>query len=107
MCLDPPVRETEVGGVICERVAAFREWASETDHELVGFADRTRHSAITGSVHEYAAVPAMGVCERQGGATERVAPAVQNGSLTTVSDCFATIETAADLASGGAHGTSL
>lgn len=35
--LDPRIADTDAGGFIRERVAAFREWAYETGRTLTGF----------------------------------------------------------------------
>lgn len=94
VCLDSPLVETETGAFIRERVAAFREWAHETGHELVGFANRTTRSAITGRVNENVVVPTMAACERRGDVIKRVAPSRSDadGTLTTVADLLSTLE---------------
>lgn len=92
--LDPRITDTDAGAFIRERVTAFREWAHETGHELVGFAERTTHSAMTGRTHRNVTVPAMALCEYRDGDIEWVAPCKdQVGAMTTVADRLAALTT--------------
>lgn len=91
VCLDSSVVETDAGSFIRERVASFREWAHETDTELIGFADRTRQSAITGRVRENIVVPALAVCERSGEDIECVAPCAVDEEVVSVADRLSAI----------------
>lgn len=94
--LDPQITETDAGGFIRERVAAFREWAHETGRTLTGFREHTTRSAMTGRVYCNLRLPAMVLAERRGEDIEWVSPCEDEDSEpTTVVDRLATLEAAA------------
>ncbi len=72
---DPAVARTDAGATIRERVAEFKQWATECGATLEGGFDReTVHSAITGETHEFISLPSVAMACRRNGELEWVVP---------------------------------
>ncbi|RRJ33729.1 HTH domain-containing protein [Halocatena pleomorpha] len=72
---DPAVARTDAGATIRERVAEFKQWATECGATLEGGFDReTIHSAITGETHEFISLPSVALACRRDGEVEWVVP---------------------------------
>lgn len=84
---DRAVSRTEQGGLIHNRIAEFRQWASDHDVTLEGgFERRTIHSSITSETHEFITLPSVALASRHDGDLEWVVPSSDESGMTTAMD---------------------
>lgn len=82
---DRTVAHTDAGAFIRNRVAEFKQWATESGSTLNGGFDReTVHSAITGETHEFIPLPSVALACRRDGELEWVVPSTDTEGVDPV-----------------------
>jgi len=94
VCPSTVAAETETGRFLLDRYEAFEEWADENGVELVGFRNRCVDSSITGETVTGIQFPRLTLAVFADDQLRFVAPAIRNGTETTVADAQDEIERA-------------
>jgi len=94
VCPSTVAAETKPGRFLLDRYAAFEEWADENGVELVGFRNRCVDSSMTGETVTGIQFPRLTLAVFADNRLRFVAPALRNGTETTVADAQDEIEQA-------------
>ncbi|MFY4814749.1 HTH domain-containing protein [Haloarcula sp. AONF1] len=94
VCPSTVAAETETGRFLLDRYEAFEEWADESGVELVGFRNRCVDSSMTGETVTGIQFPRLTLAVFADDQLRFVAPAIRNGTETTVADAQDEIERA-------------
>lgn len=86
----PAEAVTDFGAFLCNRIAAFRDWADRTGHSLEPrFTHRAVDSAFTGERYHAVAAPELLLAEYVDGDLRFVAPCDTDGTQVAVADRLA------------------
>jgi hypothetical protein len=77
---------TDPGRRLLDRYERFREWASGSDYDLVGFRRREVESVLTGTTVTGIVFPRMTLAEFRGGSLDFVAPATDGSERVDIAD---------------------